>query len=1258
MPGEVASAFVRIRPNTTGFKAEAERGVRSGLGGVGKIIGGAFAAVGIEEGVKRVAQAAASQQEELSVVRQAVKTTNSAWVVHGHTVDEQLRHLAVRFGFTVSELAQGFTRIQVGTRDSGKSFSLLDSAMNVSRARHLGLAQSAVILTRASQGNDVSLRRLGIVIDKVSTAQDALKKRHDDAVAAGAKFSKEQQLQYKNALATAAGIDKQATKTKILSEIQARFGGQAANFARTAEGSSQRFHEAVNEFEVAVGNGLLPVLTQAAAGGTKFFKALADGGQVQAFAASTARELASAYRVVRDVAEALAPPVEAVARAVGDVAHFAGGGGIVAFAVGFKAVSVAIAADTAIRNRWASVVKAGTGAAAESATAEEAAAAATAGLTAALEANTAALAANAEAKGATTGATLTLTGANTALVASNEAVTATSIAAGTAIDVEVAGMSRLAVAGRGLFAIMGGWTTVAAVGIGLAAFGVYKLISANSALEDSNERLLASEQRLDDTLQRRADLASRLRQINEALPRDRLAVATAKVNEETAKNALLTTHAARGSNEFRQLQIGLLQAIQARRDAEKQLRGDIDARTKAQGASNFLDRRQAKEFENAAHRVRQLGKATQEEAVRAADAKSTKSRISLDSPQAIASRQAAISKAAGRIADQIDKDAEKQKNKTLRRNEELLASLTRQQGRAPTLRQARFFLANKDTSATAGGLRFALDAAVRTAEKHGSVGGRRIGRETAQGIAAGIKAGRGTIYDAVSAVLQGAIKHGRDSIKSHSPSQQAHDELGLPIAQGIAAGVQSLDIDELLARRLSFQKTSARLREKLKRVVPDGGHALGNVSVSDGRAYIAKYGRDTRIPLRPNIDKFLEGQIGHGVSRAGTQEIREFWTEHGRQFIALGRARAAEERATMKLLGKKTGQAYTQGVALGVGDKSNGIFDAVTQLLEGTIEAGRSAIGARSPSEAARTGIGHAISDGIALGILDRNGSVVKTLTNQLDDAIAAGGQAVRDAVTSAKQNLGSIASSLAGDVSRLFDAEKEKQQPGVGKPTGAQAQRLNALLARVHAGQADAQTIRLAQTLSDQAVARQAVKQQTTAATDNRGQVVTRKLSDLAELLNRGTIKSQAVFDRRLDSILKQAGASVGGIRRRLGIAAADEFEANVKGLRTQAHEILRSPHVPGTGLEPTIVRPLEVIRDQQRQIADAAANQRAQQLAEQKQQTAAAKTAARHLRNIDAKTKGAVSTADILRLIKQMEKHPDAAAKALDAAHHRTGS
>ena len=70
-------------------------------------------------------------------------------------------------------------------------------------------------------------------------------------------------------------------------------------------------------------------------------------------------------------------------------------------------------------------------------------------------------------------------------------------------------------------------------------------------------------------------------------------------------------------------------------------------------------------------------------------------------------------------------------------------------------------------------------------------GGAGLGDAFARGVAQGLEGQAGGVNTALYGVLQGAIIHGRQSTGMRSPSKQTHDQLGVPLADGVVAGIES-----------------------------------------------------------------------------------------------------------------------------------------------------------------------------------------------------------------------------------------------------------------------------------------------------------------------------------------------------------------------------------------------------------------------------------------------------------------------------------
>lgn len=373
--GEIGSAFVRIRPDTHSFKAETESGVKGAFAGVGKIIAGAIAVTGFADLTKHLADAAAEQQVELASVKKAVENTGAAWEFHGKQVDEVLKGISRSTGFTIADVSQSFVRLESGTKNTAQSFKLLGLAADVSRARHLGLAQASVILTRASQGSSASLRRLGIVIPNLSVHYDTLKGKIDKLVAGGDKFTAAQKLQIKDALAHAKALDVQASKVNVISEVEKRFGGQSKVFAQTAQGQFARLHENLNELAADLGTLLLPGLAAGAAGISHWVDGLRESQGVHDAFKAGVHDIGVAFNDVKAVVETIGPPLVTVARGILDIGHAIGSTPIITFVATFKALAIASAAATAAQAFYNRAVQAGVLPATEAAAANTALAA-------------------------------------------------------------------------------------------------------------------------------------------------------------------------------------------------------------------------------------------------------------------------------------------------------------------------------------------------------------------------------------------------------------------------------------------------------------------------------------------------------------------------------------------------------------------------------------------------------------------------------------------------------------------------------------------------------------------------------------------------------------------------------------------------------------------------------------------------------------------------------------------------------------------
>lgn len=347
MAGELATAFVRIRPNLTGFKQEAEAGTATAGSALGKVFALAFGTVVAAELAKNSIQAAASQQAAIARVTQIAKSAGASLQYDGQGIQKTLVEMAEKSGFSVTDLAQAFGRLEQQTKSTSTTVGLLGTASDVARARGQGLAQVATAITRAYAGNAQGLGRLGIILPKYTAQVDALKATHDQATAAGEKFTAQQNLEYKSSLAAATVSDKLVGSQEALAQVQQRFKGQDTIFGSTAAGEVARFHVAIEELEVDFGNKLLPLLSTAATAGREWADELGKSSTAAQFADSTLGTLVTVAKGVGATFEAVAPTIEVAAEAIKSIVGTVGVGPILAAVVAYKLLGKVFIDDAA-----------------------------------------------------------------------------------------------------------------------------------------------------------------------------------------------------------------------------------------------------------------------------------------------------------------------------------------------------------------------------------------------------------------------------------------------------------------------------------------------------------------------------------------------------------------------------------------------------------------------------------------------------------------------------------------------------------------------------------------------------------------------------------------------------------------------------------------------------------------------------------------------------------------------------------------------
>jgi hypothetical protein len=259
----------------------------AGLAGIGGI------AVGVGEAIK----SAQAMQDSTVQLAGAIKN-NVRYPARDAT--QQMKDfadsLSIKGGFAATESVQGMTRLLGVTKSVGGAERDMTLATDVARRTHLGLAQATRAVMMVEAGRTTGLSRMGIFVNQVKTAEDAL-------TAAGGKHTAQQK--------EAAKIqDQNATRIQGMTALWKTFGGATAGYSRTSAGAINDLRHTVDVFEERLGEKLLPTVTRVTQAFTHFVSQMmagkGTGGEVVSVAKQLFGALKDVFGVLKDIWPVLA----------------------------------------------------------------------------------------------------------------------------------------------------------------------------------------------------------------------------------------------------------------------------------------------------------------------------------------------------------------------------------------------------------------------------------------------------------------------------------------------------------------------------------------------------------------------------------------------------------------------------------------------------------------------------------------------------------------------------------------------------------------------------------------------------------------------------------------------------------------------------------------------------------------------------------------------------------------------------------------
>lgn len=255
----------------------------------GKVAGvvGSVIAGGLALGLEKSVAAAVDAQDSQRRLAQAFKVSHLALSDYTGEI-ERAQESGRKLGFTDTDVRDSLGTLVTATGDVTRSMKDLNVAQDLARFKGVDLTTATQTLAAAMSGSQRAIKALGLSITPVTAAQDALRASHEDlSTAAG-----------KSELAHAKLQDKMATGQAVIDAVSAKTRGQGQAYSETAAGGMAEYRAQLDHLEVAIGKGLLPVLTALASSVANVTDFFAKHTAVTKIVIGTAGALAAALLAV------------------------------------------------------------------------------------------------------------------------------------------------------------------------------------------------------------------------------------------------------------------------------------------------------------------------------------------------------------------------------------------------------------------------------------------------------------------------------------------------------------------------------------------------------------------------------------------------------------------------------------------------------------------------------------------------------------------------------------------------------------------------------------------------------------------------------------------------------------------------------------------------------------------------------------------------------------------------------------------------
>jgi hypothetical protein len=290
--GEFRSEMAKSQAEIKKTAAEAEKSGTSyhksgaSMQSAAKVI--TFAAVGAGIAIAGWGvEAAMSAQKTDAQLNNALVNTGSSMKAMQGPIDATEAKMRT-FGYTNIDTRGALARMTLALGSAPNALNAMGVAADLARARNMPLANAALLVTKAMEGQLGPLRRMGIDLPiaaggaaKVITAQAGLAAAtrastlflaaHTGAINVGNKaHAAYEAILYKVHLAHVKLSAAQAAGTLIMAALEKRVHGSAAAFGQTLAGKIAAAHATLESFAEMLGNLLIPIIMKVIGWGVQF----------------------------------------------------------------------------------------------------------------------------------------------------------------------------------------------------------------------------------------------------------------------------------------------------------------------------------------------------------------------------------------------------------------------------------------------------------------------------------------------------------------------------------------------------------------------------------------------------------------------------------------------------------------------------------------------------------------------------------------------------------------------------------------------------------------------------------------------------------------------------------------------------------------------------------------------------------------------------------------------------------------------------